>query len=322
MNCVIASSSDDQLNSETFWTYIVGLYGEVGMVGNAHQVFDRMLHRRETCPVSEEAVCAMLEVYLRNGVCDSRFHEVFSELKEKLGVCAGVKTYNLVMRAFCKGGEIGLARKLVEKMGREGDVVPDIESYNVLLSAYLEKGGTSGFDWAVNEVLSKGLEGNLVTYNCRITKLCKSKEVVKAKNLLDEMVMKGVKPNADSYNMIILWFCKVGDLISAKNVLERMVADGYVLQQSRGYFVLMRAMVEKGEFESGLETYKEILKKNWIPPFETMKGLINGLVQMSKVEAAKEVIEDMNKKLRGSAVDSWKRLEATLPPPLVNNSAV
>lgn len=320
INSVVASVSNDQLNSETFWTYIVVLYGEIGMIRNAHKVFDEMLHRKETCPVSEKAVCAMLEVYLRNRVYDSRFQRVFSEVKEKVGVRVGVKSYNLVMRAFCEGGEIGLARKLVEKMENEGGVEPDIESYNVLLGAYLEKGGTSGFDWAVSEVLSKGLEGNSVTYNLRIMRLCTSKEVVKARELLDEMVTKGVKPNAESYNTIILWFCKVGDLESAKKVLERMVKDGHVLQPSIGYFILLRGMVEEGEFEAGLETCREILKKNWIPPFETMKGLINGLVQMSKVEAAKGVVEDMKKKLKGSAADSWKKLEATLPPPLVNST--
>ncbi|KAL1803625.1 hypothetical protein ACET3Z_032272 [Daucus carota] len=322
INSVIASSSDDQLNLESFWTHIVVLYGEVGMIENAHHVFERMLHRKETCPVSEKAVCAMLEAYLSSGVCDSRFHKVFSEVKEKVGVCAGVRSYNLVMRAFCEGGEIGLARKLVEKMGMEGGVGTDIESYNVLLGAYLEKGGTSGFDWAVNEVLSRGLEGNLVTYNYRIMWLCKTKEVVKARDLLDEMVKKGVKPNADSYNTIILWSCKVGDLESAKKVLERMVKDGYVLQRSLGYFILLRGMVEAGEFEPGLDIFRESLKKNWIPPFETMKGLIIGLVQMSKVESAKQVVEETGKKLRGSAADSWKKLEATLPPPLVNNSTV
>ncbi|KAL8157815.1 small ribosomal subunit protein mL103 (rPPR7)-like [Apium graveolens] len=322
INSVVASVSHDQLNSETFWTYIVVLYGEIGMIGNAHKVFDEMLERRETCSVSEKAVCAMLEVYLRNGVYDSRFQRVFSEVKEKVGVRVGVKSYNLVMRAFCEGGEIGLARKLVEKMESEEGLVPDIESYNVLLEAYLEKGGTSGFDWVVSEVLSRGLEGNLVTYNCRIMRLCKSKEVVKARELLEEMVRKGVKPNADSYNTIILWFCKVGDLESAKKVLERMVKDGYVLQPSIGYFILLRGMVEAGEFEAGVETCREILKKNWIPPFETMKGLISGLVQMSKVEAAKEVVEVMKKKLRGSAADSWKKLEATLPLPLVNKDTL
>lgn len=292
------------------------------MIGHAHQVFDKMLHRRKTCPVSEKSICAILDVYLSNKIYDFRFHRVFSEVQEKLDVSAGVKAYNLVLRAFCDGNEIGLARKLIEKMGNEGNVVPDIESFNVLLGAYLEKGGTSGFDWVVNEILNRGLEGNLVTYNYRILRLCKSKEVTKAKDLLDEMATKGVKPNVDSYTTIILWFCKVRDLESAKMVLERMVTDGYVSQPCIGYFILMRGMVEEGEFDSGLETCREILKRNWIPPFEAMKGLINGLVQMSKVEAAKEVVEDMKKKLRGSAADSWKKMEATLPSALVNNSAV
>lgn len=58
---------------------------------------------------------------------------------------------------------------------------------------------------------------------------------------------------------------------------------------------------------------KEIIRRKWVPPFEAMDGLVKGLVEMSKVEAAKEVVEKMKKRLKGNAADSWKTHEAALP---------
>lgn len=280
------------------------------MTDNALQVFDKMLEQK-ACLCTENSLCAILSVYLINKIYDDRFHQAFVSVPAKLGVSPGVKSYNLTLKAFCEANDIGSARALLDKMENVVHVVPDIDSYNVLLGAYLAKGGKRGFDEVVKEILKKGLEGNLTTYNHRILRLCRSKEGTRAKKLLDEMVSKGVKPNSTTYNAIIFCFCKVGDLESAKKVLERMVSDGYASPPT--YFYLMRQMVEEGEFGLALEMCKEILRRKWIPPFEAMEGLVNGLVKMSKIEEAKEVVEEMKSRLRGTAVDSWGKVEAVLP---------
>lgn len=281
------------------------------MTDNAVQVFDKMLEQK-ACPCTEKSLCAILSVYLTNKIYGDRFHQAFVSVPAKLGVSPGVKSYNLALKAFCEAKDIGSARALLDKMENVTHVVPDIDSYNVLLGAYLAKrGNKSVFDEVVKEILKKGLEGNLTTYNHRILRLCKSKEGSRAKKLLDEMVSKGVKPNSATYGAIIFCFCKVGDLESAKKVLERMVSAGYALPPS--YFNVMRQMVEEGEFGLALEMCKEILSRKWIPPFEVMEGLVNGLVKISKIEEAKEVVEEMKSRLRGTAVDSWGKVEAALP---------
>lgn len=43
-----------------------------------------------------------------------------------------------------------------------------------------------------------------------------------------------------------------------------------------------------------------------------MEGLVRGLVCISKVEEAKEVVEKTKKMLKGPAMDSWGKIEAAL----------
>ena len=257
--------------------------------------------------LTEKSICAILTVYLDNNLIDD-LHSAFTTMLSEIDVSPGTKSYNLVLKAFCRQKDMESARKLLHKMEN-----PDIGSYNVLLEAYLKNGDGVGFDEILKEIKSKGLKHDCSTYNHRILRFCKNKESVRAKKLLDEMAVKGVKPNSASYNMIIFGFSKVGDFESAQKVLERMLADGYVAPCSISYIILFQHMVKEGEFDSALNMCKEIIRRKWVPPFEAMEGLVKGLVEMSEVEAAKEVVEKMKKRLKGNAADSWKTHEAALP---------
>ncbi|KAG6580947.1 Pentatricopeptide repeat-containing protein, mitochondrial, partial [Cucurbita argyrosperma subsp. sororia] len=121
------------------------------------------------------------------------------------------------------------------------------------------------------------------------------------------MVSKGVKPNSSSYDAIIHGYGNVGDIELATKVLKSMLEDGHVSPSSPIYSSLIQSMVKEGEF-----TCREIIKRRWVPPFEAMEGLVRGLVGISKVEEAKEVVEKMKKMLKGPAVDSWGKIEAAL----------
>ncbi|KAF5747415.1 pentatricopeptide repeat-containing protein [Tripterygium wilfordii] len=297
--------------SEGFWIRLMMLYSSAGMVEQSLQTLHYISEKRYF-DFTEKSLCAILTVYLNNGMFE-RVHELFDNMPKKLGVTPGVVSYNLVLKTLVKENRIESAREWIEKMENDVNIKPCIQSYNILLGAYIKEGARSGFDGLVKELLKKGLECNSTTYNLRISRFCKDKECVRARKMLEEMISKDVKPNSASYNSVIDGFCRAGDFESAKKVLERMLADGYVLPSSFTYYTLMRSMVKEGEFDSALDVCKEIIKRKWIPPFEAMEGLVNGLVKMSRSAEAKEIIEKMKKRLRGTAVESWEKIEAAVP---------
>ncbi|KAD2804508.1 hypothetical protein R6Q59_030036 [Mikania micrantha] len=307
----ITDSPAIQLASEGFWLRIVMLYSQAGMVDNALQVFDVML-QKQSCKLTEKSLCGVLSVMLDNKIYDDKFHQTYEAFVKKTGVSPGVKSFNLILKTHIKAGRVDEAQALITDMESKGNVKPDICSYNILLGGYLDSGKKSAFDMVVKQISEKGLEPNLITYNHRIMRHCKSKECVRAKKLLDEMISKGVEPDSSSYNAIIFGFCKVGDLESARMVLEKMVSDGYVKATSFGYYTLMKHMVEEGEFDGGLKICKDIIQKKWVPPFEATKLLVNGLVKDSKTDAAKEIVGNFKNRLRGSALQSWGKIEAGL----------
>ncbi|TYJ11749.1 hypothetical protein E1A91_A11G297400v1 [Gossypium mustelinum] len=267
------SQDTPALKSKSFWIRLIMLYSNAGMVPQALQMLND-LSRNRYCNISEKSLCVILTVYLNNGMFE-KIHDCFKTLPKKLGVKPKVVSHNLVFKAFVKENKIKSAW------------------------AYLKNGDQNGFDRAMKEVINKGFEGNLATYNHRISRLCKSKECARAKKLLDEIVSKGLKPNSASYNTIIDGFCRIGDLESTKKVLDKMLSDEYVLPCSFAYYSLIRSM--------------EIIKRKWVPSFEAMEGLVKGLVERSKSEKAKQVVEKMKKRLKGDVLESWGKIEAALP---------
>lgn len=288
------------------------LYSQAGMVDNALKVFDEMLQRK-SCKFTEKSLCGVLSVMIDNKIYDEKFNQTYEAFVKKLGVSPGVKSFNLILKGYVKGGRVDDAWAMINEMESKGNVKPDIDSYNVVLGGYLESGKKSGFDMVAKQVVERGLDPNLVTYNHRIMRYCKSKECVRAKKLLDEMISKGVQPDSSSYNAVIFGFCKVGDFESARKVLEKMVSDGYVKTTSFGYYTLMKHMVDEGEFDGGLKICKDIIQKKWVPPFEATKILVNGLVKDSKADEAREIVGNFKNRLRGSALESWGKIEASLP---------
>ncbi|XP_077231228.1 pentatricopeptide repeat-containing protein At1g11630, mitochondrial-like [Tasmannia lanceolata] len=296
--------------SEGFWIRIMTLYSNSGMVDQALRTFDQI--EKLGFDRTEKSLCALLSVFLENNKFD-RVHESFAEIPAKIGVNPGVAAYNLVLRAFCEEKSFESARSLLDKMEKEHNVKPNIVSYNTLLGGYFKAGDEVRFDEIVKEISKKGLSPNVVTYNYRIFALCKKNDSFRAKELLDLMVSKGIEPNSSSFNAVIDGFCNELDFESAKSVYESMRLNNSVSPNSDTYVTLIRHLVEKGEFDSALDMCKESIRRKWVPPFASMEGLVNGLVMGSKVDEAKDIVEKMKKKLRGSAVDSWMKVEGVLP---------
>ncbi|XP_010906102.1 pentatricopeptide repeat-containing protein At2g18520, mitochondrial [Elaeis guineensis] len=304
--------------SEGFLVRLISLYSSASMPDHASRTFDRM----PSLGVSrtEKSLSALLSAFLHNRRFD-RLRDAFDRAPKEFGIVPGVVSHNILLQALCENGEVETARKMLDEMAekkKDFGVEPDIVSYNTLLYGYLKKGDDDGFEEILKEIANRGLEPNVVTFNCRILKFCGKNESFKAEELLDVMVSKGIQPNLGTFNPIIEGFCKEGCTGSAVRVfkrmrmMKRMNGKEGVSPSPNTYIVLIRSLVEKGEFGEALMICKECLTKKLAPPFEVVKGLTDGLVKDSKVDEAKDVVTKMREILKGDAVDAWKNFEGAL----------
>ncbi|XP_018674204.2 small ribosomal subunit protein mS78 (rPPR3a) [Musa acuminata AAA Group] len=305
-----AKSNPDPPKSEGFLLRLLSLYSEAGMPDHAFRTFEAMPGLG--CRRTDRSLCALLSAFLKND-CVDRLQDVFDRAAVEFGIAPGIASYNVLLRALCSIDEVEKARALLDEMPDKG-VEPDIICYNTVLEGYLKKGDYSGFDEFLKEFNRKKFSPNVGTFNCRIAALCAQGKSLQAEELLDVMQSKTIQPNRLSFNTLIDGFCKEGNMDSAMKVFERMKGfmrpdDTRVSPDFKTYTTLLEDLVEKGEFGKGVEICKECLKKKWAPPFETVKGLIDGLVKSSRVNEAKDVISRMGKGIKGDARDAWKKIE-------------
>ncbi|KAJ6835231.1 pentatricopeptide repeat-containing protein-like, mitochondrial [Iris pallida] len=311
-----SSTSDANPNpkSEGFHIRIITLYSEAGMIDHAVRAFRRIPD--SGLRYTERSLCAILTAFRKNRKHDLLL-KTFQSAPEDLQISPGITSHNFVLNALCTNGDVAGARKMLDEMERKG-TKPDLVSYNTLLTGYLKKGEESGFDDVLKEMVAKGLAPSVVTYNCRIGELCWKKRTSEAEELLDAMASKGVRPNRGTFNAIIDGFFKEGDVVAAMRVFKRMPRakkeDGHggASPNFDTYVLLIRSLVEKGEFLSGLEVFKECLDRKWAPPFKAVKGLVEGLKKEAQFNDAEYVVVKMRKAVKGDAVDAWKKVEGAL----------
>ncbi|KAH0463151.1 hypothetical protein IEQ34_007733 [Dendrobium chrysotoxum] len=299
--------------SEGFFIRIMSLYSNASMLDHVFRTFEQIPGTERT----EKSLCALLTAFLKHRRCD-RVRELFDRVPGESGIVPGVAAHNIFLSSLCVTGEMDDARKVLDEMPKKG-LEPDVISYNAILSGYLNKGDKVGFDDALKEINSKGIAPNVVTYNLRILNFCKRLESFKAEELLEVMISKGTRPYLSTFNIIIDGFCKEGNLYSATRVFKRMKSmkrakgEKGFLPNADTYVVLIRGLVDTEDFASAEEICRECLIRKYVPPFESLKVLINQLVKDSKATAAKDLVDNMRKVVKGSAVASWSKLEAELP---------
>ncbi|KAK8463597.1 hypothetical protein SEVIR_1G383800v4 [Setaria viridis] len=205
-------------------------------------------------------------------------------------------------------------------------VQPDIISCNEILKGYLNAGDDAAFDQLLKEITKRHLKPNVGTYNLRMALLCARGRSFEAQELLDAMGAKGVPPNRAIFNTVIKGLCNEGEVGAAMALFREM--REVPRQNGRGvfpnfetYIMLLEALVNKSVFDPALEVCKECLRNKWAPPFQAVKGLVQGLLKSRKAKQAKEVLTAMRKAVKGDAKEEWVKVEAQFQLVLADKKA-
>ncbi|KAF8692920.1 hypothetical protein HU200_039278 [Digitaria exilis] len=129
--------------------------------------------------------------------------------------------------------------------------------------------------------------------------------------VMTEMEADGVKPDIITYNFLMSSYCRNGNLEDAK-VVYRSLSEKGCSQNTATYRHMLAAMYVNGDFDAGLDIFKESKMKNKIPDFRTMKGFVEGLVKGGRVADAKQIIAYMRKEFSGSPQSGWEKLDKEL----------
>ncbi|WJZ95907.1 hypothetical protein VitviT2T_014643 [Vitis vinifera] len=295
------------LRTERFVSHAIVLFGQAGMLNDAVRTFEQM-HQ-----LGVDRTVRSLNALLFSCILAKNYKEanrIFLEFPKTYGIELNLDSYNTVLKAFSESGSSSSGYSILAEMGRKG-VKPNATSFGILLAGFYNEEKYEDVGKVLKMMEEYKMQPGISTYNIRIQSLCKLKKSSEAKALLDGILARRMKPNSETYCHLIHGFCKEGNLDEAKKLFKDMVNRG-CKPDSDCYFTLVYFLCQGGDFESALRFCKECMEKGWFPNISTMTSLVNGLVSISKVEEARELIGQIKEKFSRN-VDKWNEIEAGLP---------
>ncbi|CAN1180653.1 Pentatricopeptide repeat-containing protein At1g55630 [Linum perenne] len=165
-------------------------------------------------------------------------------------LCSGfhpdILTYNVVMCAKYRLGELGEVWRLVDEMVNYG-FAPDFHTYNIILhvlgkanqplaarnalnrmkdEGYVVAGEFNKAQAMFDEMIVRGQLPNVFTYNSMIRGYCMAEKYKEACSMFNEMEGKGCSPNFRVYRTLVSSLRDAGRLREARGVVKQMIRKG------------------------------------------------------------------------------------------------
>lgn len=134
-------------------------------------------------------------------------------------------SYNLVIRAYAKKGDIQGSENWLRRMKASG-VEATVCTYNTILDACAKGDNAEACEKWLAKMLATGLEANVISYATAIYAWARRGQDGRAETWLKKMIEAGIDPDAVVYNSMIHACGVSGNPIGAEYWIEQMQARG------------------------------------------------------------------------------------------------
>ncbi|MCL7034816.1 hypothetical protein MKW94_001428 [Papaver nudicaule] len=290
-----------KITEEAFLSTLIRSYGRAGMFDHALRTFDQMEELG-----TPRSVFSFNSLLLACKV--DQVPKVFNEISEKYKISPDKISYGILVKSYCESGSPESALTVLKEMEEKNVEITAI-TYTVLFDALYKKGNIEEGDKIWKEMAEKGLL-DVTAFNVKIMRahLGSPKDVLL---LIDEMKLLGLNPDAITYNNLLICYCNNDLIEEAKKVYESFEENKCVPNVAT-FTNIIYHLCKNGDFDKGFEVFEDSLKRDKLPKFTSMKYLVQGLFEKSKLEEVKKVISIAKKKSPPIFVNGWKKIERDL----------
>eukprot|EP00929_Paragymnodinium_shiwhaense_P001007 TRINITY_DN101219_c0_g1_i1.p1 TRINITY_DN101219_c0_g1~~TRINITY_DN101219_c0_g1_i1.p1 ORF type:complete len:613 (-),score=137.69 TRINITY_DN101219_c0_g1_i1:134-1822(-) len=243
---------------------------------------------------------------------------------ERQGGKGDAVSYNLLIRAFAKRGDIAAAKQWLQRMRLSG-IEASVCSYNTLLDASAKGKDAAACDAILYKMLKDGPKPNVVSYATAIYAHSRLGHEDKAESWFRQMLDAGIEPDAVSYNSLIhacgvrgnaraaeRWLedmrsrgieatvttytatidacAKAGDVSRAEHWMEQMIACG-VEPNVVSYSSLVDACVKASDLRRAERWHDLMLEQKISPNAHTYSSLISACAKSGDIDAAERWLD-------------------------------
>ncbi|KAJ0984203.1 hypothetical protein J5N97_002559 [Dioscorea zingiberensis] len=286
-------------------------------------------HARDRCPslLTPKALVVLLSKLAKSQSFDEtmRSFEDLEKIWMNAGKEFGVHEFNALLRALCSLKRMAEARAVFRKLCTRCS--PNVRTMNILLLGFKDSGNVMAMDLFYHEMVMRGFEPNVASYNIRMDAYCKKgrfsdalevleemkrkhcvptletfttlihgagvvRNAVRAREMFDEMLERGLSPDIATYNALLSSFLRCRDLNSAMELMCKMEEKGIGLDDV-SYYTMFCALKRFGEVEKVYKLHGKMVERNFVPKMRTVVMLMKFFCEDRRPDLGLELWEYM-----------------------------
>ncbi|CAL8088007.1 unnamed protein product [Orchesella dallaii] len=174
------------------------------------------------------------------------------------------------------------------------NVQMDVSHYNALLRVYLENEHKFNPTEFLQDLTSKGIEPNRVTYQRLIARFCQDGDIDGASTILQHMKEKQMPINEYVFNALILGHGQANDMESAEGILTVMRQAGLEPNDDT-YVTLMTCYAKQGDIQHVHRIVKECEQKEIFLIDRDFLGVVHSLAENNHHALIDEILPYLKK---------------------------
>lgn len=199
--------------------------------------------------------------------------------------------FDMLIKAYLKVGMVKESYKVFKKMAKLG-FVPQVITVNCLLNG-LSKSKYGKKCWDIFEEMGRiGVCPNPCTFNILTYVVCKDGDIDKVNKFLEQMEEEGFDPDIVTYNMLVHGYCREGrlkDAIYLYNIMFRRGIHADVVT----YTALINGLCKGGSLKTAHQLFSEMIERGLKPDIVAFNTLISGYCKEGSMQEARSLLIDM-----------------------------
>ncbi|KAK4373462.1 hypothetical protein RND71_008846 [Anisodus tanguticus] len=196
------------------------------------------------------------------------------------------------IRCLGNQGLVKEANELFDQMKKSGLCVPNSFTYNCLLDAISKVGDVGLIELRLQEMRSYGWELDKYAFTPALQCYCNAGNFENALVVFNEMHEKGLV-DAHVLSILLVSFSKWGKVDKAFELVER-IEDLNISLNEKTCFVLIHGFVREGRTDKALQLLDKMRKKGFVLDISVYGVLIEELSRNKEIEKAMQLYEEMN----------------------------
>ncbi|KAJ0983226.1 hypothetical protein J5N97_011481 [Dioscorea zingiberensis] len=229
-------------------------------------------------------------------LCNRGRTEDAVQLFREMGVCGfnDIVAYNILIRGFCKSGNMDRARELFDEFVGKG-LKPDVIMYTSLMDGFCRNAEMDAAKELFNDMQGKGLKPDIITYSTMIEGFCTLGKLDEAQELLFDMEGRNLQPNKVIYTLLIIAFYRAGNLDQAAYYLGEMVDQGQQLNDKTCRLVLDK-MSSMGVHQDACNLLNSVVENELGADQMILSEILNHYCKNRRMQEAADFIRRMSEK--------------------------